>query len=593
MFTYNSRRSRRAVGTLLSTLTLCSPLVFGIARPAHAWGAEGHAFSAQLAVRSLPKSPFQEALARNEAWFAKASSHPDRWRGRNDAAEAGRHFLDAEHFGHGTHVTEIPAQYAEVVKTRTYQQLRTDGIVPWTVDRDYKLLVRALRDKRWEDAFVQAAYLSHYVADSHVPFHASENYDGQLSEPSQKGIHSRFETQTLQRSIKISDLKLGQPDKVTDPEGQIFGVLQASIDRVPEVLAADRAAVKASNGAYDDTYWGAFTPKSRTIAISRLEAAGRFLAGTLQAAWEEAGKPTPPAGFVMTDRLLPYAPEFVPRGETAAPNPPIVGEDDKQTARSRAKEINIPSKLVNRDVKAMLLLPTGYDAPENANRRYPVLYLLHGLGGNYQNWNAQSGIAAYAKDHPFIIVMPDGGNTWYANSDKFGKMGDFFGREMVEYIDKTYRTDARREGRVIAGLSMGGYGAWRTALDNPQTFCAAASLSGAFLAGDGDPASPQLSLIINSLYNKVPTKEEYGRERLVPRIEKFVKGKEYTGPALYFDIGTDDFIVDSGRVMEQSLLERGVPYEFSEFPGKHDWAYWDAHIRDVMQFAERHFGPAK
>src|SRR5262249_39792081 len=159
---------------------------------------EGHQYVARLAVDCLPESPFKDLLRRNTVWFAVNANYPDRWRNRPDYAENARHFLDTERFGHGRNVLDIPPEYGAVAAAQGYEALRKDGLLPWTVGREYQLLVRALRERRWEDAMVQAAYLGHYVADAHVPFHATENYDGQLSDPSQKGIHARFEEKVLQ-----------------------------------------------------------------------------------------------------------------------------------------------------------------------------------------------------------------------------------------------------------------------------------------------------------------------------------------------------------------------------------------------------------
>jgi S1/P1 Nuclease len=175
----------------------------------HAWGGVGHTYVAKLAVDSLPDSSLKTLFLLNKDWFAAASSHPDRWRNRPDSAEAPRHFLDGERFGFGADISKIPQDFAAVQKLRDYMKLRSDGMNPWTVRRIYQLLVLAMREKRWDDAMVQAAYLSHYVADAHVPFHATENYDGQLSEPSQKGIHARFESVMLEKSVAYSELKPG------------------------------------------------------------------------------------------------------------------------------------------------------------------------------------------------------------------------------------------------------------------------------------------------------------------------------------------------------------------------------------------------
>ena len=167
--------------------------VMSSALPVQAWGGTGHKLVARLAIANLPSSNFKQWLAKNETWFANASSHPDRWRNRVDHSEAPRHFLDTENFGVGTDALRIPLDFESVLKLSTYEQLRTDGVNPWTIGRVRANLVKALREKRWEDALVQAAYLSHYVGDAHVPVHASATYDGHLSSPQTRGIPPRFE----------------------------------------------------------------------------------------------------------------------------------------------------------------------------------------------------------------------------------------------------------------------------------------------------------------------------------------------------------------------------------------------------------------
>ncbi len=574
------------------TCALLGALVIGLAAvaPAFAWGGEGHSYAAILAVRSLPPSPLKTFWTTHETWLAINSSYPDRWRNRPDAAENPRHFLDAEHFGFGMDVTKIPRSFSDVVKVRTYEQLRTDGMVPWTVSRHYKLLVLALRQKRWENAMIESAYLSHYIADSHVPFHASANYDGQLSEPSQKGIHSRFETQTLQRSIKLSDLKTGEPLSVSDPIALTFDTLQASISQVPAILAADKEAVGKSGGEYNDTYWTAFLPISRSIAIARLEMAGRALAGLLQAAWNEAKQPAMPTTLVNADRLLPYAPIFVARGETAPPTPEPVPAWIKDVDRERVKTIQVPSKALGKEATINILLPADYDT---SKLRYPVLYLLHGASGAYSDWNKASAVAAYARERSLIIVMPDAnGDSFYLNSPGKGKVADYFIKELIPFVDKQYRTLAAKEGRAIAGLSMGGYGAWRLALDNAGTFACAASLSGALGFGEGDPGG--LRGFLTNLYGPTADQATYNKEALLPRIQSSITlDGHWAGPILYFDCGGDDFLLKDNRRMEEELLKRGVPYEYAEFKGQHEWIYWDEHIRDVLQFVERQISPAK
>ncbi|HZQ86363.1 MAG TPA: alpha/beta hydrolase family protein [Acidimicrobiales bacterium] len=155
----------------------------------------------------------------------------------------------------------------------------------------------------------------------------------------------------------------------------------------------------------------------------------------------------------------------------------------------RVTDVTFRSRALNGPVHADVLLPAGYDAPANATRRYPVLYLLHGHGGNHTDWVSHDADKVVG-DLPVIVVMPDGGyDGWY--SDWYGTDVDghvaapapgwetFHVRELMPWVDATYRTIADRRGRAVAGLSMGGFGAMSYAARHPDLFVAAGSFSGA------------------------------------------------------------------------------------------------------------------
>jgi putative tributyrin esterase len=555
-------------------------LVLCLTPKAHAWGGLGHQYVARLSISSLSNSSLKELFTKNADWLATASSHPDRWRNRPDAAEAARHFLDGERFGIGLQISKLPTDFAVLQKLRSYDQLRADGVNPWTVKRIYQLLMLALKEKRWEDAFVQAAYLSHYVADAHVPFHASENYDGQLTTPPQRGIHARFEEKVLERSIPFSALHSGEATKINDPTQFLLTTLEASLGDVASILAADRKAQDKAQSNESDAYWTAFIEATRPIAIRRLETGGRALAGLYEKAWREAGRPTPPVGFTMTDRLLPYAAPFTPRGTPLPPAQPVVTEEEKSHIRSNAVTLHLYSEaLGGKFVPFTVLLPKNY---YQSDQKFSVLYLLHGAWGKHSDWNLLSGVAAYAKDLPLIIVMPDSnGNGWYQDSIGLGNWQQFFEKELMPQIEQQFRTINSREGRALTGLSMGGYGAWKIGLDNPKKFCAVASLSGALTWGEGDVNTPGLSAMAKSLF-PMDTQKRYASGALWPRLIK------KNIPALYFDCGKDDFLVQANRSVERRLLENNIPYEYAEFDGAHTWPYWDAHIRDALNFVLRH-----
>ncbi len=565
-------------------LSICgAALLLGNANPVQAWGGTGHKFVARLAIANLPASNLKQWLTKNETWFANASSHPDRWRNRVDHSEAPRHFLDTENFGVGTDPLKVPIDFEAVLKLRTYDQLRTDGVNPWTIGRVRANLVKAMREKRWEDVLVQAAYLSHYVGDAHVPFHATANYDGQLSSPQQRGIHSRFEEKLVERTIKFEDLVVGKPDVLTNPITDALRVLNDSIKAVPAILEADRAAALEAGNTNSDGYFEKLSIASRAVAKQRLEAAGRNLAGELYAAWEIAGKPVPEQSVTLTDEWLPYAPPFVPRGTPVPPAQPVVSQDLQDKARLAVITKTLMSTMLKKQVSYNVVLPNSYGTD---NRKYPVVYLLHGAWGGYNDWNAKSGVAAYAATTDFIVVMPDSnGNSWYNDSPGSGAVESFITDELRKDVEKNYRTIGNRNGRALIGLSMGGYGALHLATSHNQLYCAAASLSGAVGWGTST-FDKNLKVMAKDLY-PTDTESRYIQDALLPSVVQHLTDGLYNGPSLYFDCGKEDFLIKSNQELEAALLTKQIPHEYSEFDGAHTWTYWDAHIRDAFQFMKR------
>ena len=144
----------------------------------------------------------------------------------------------------------------------------------------------------------------------------------------------------------------------------------------------------------------------------------------------------------------------------------FAGNSDRaQAPRSRLREGSFHSAALDRTMKYLVLLPQGYDT---SLRRYPVLYLLHGLTGDYKDWSTRTNLAEYSKTVPVIIVMPDAGNSWYTNAaDGTSKFEDYMPTELPADVVQKYRTINSRHGRTIAGLSMGGYGALKLALKRP------------------------------------------------------------------------------------------------------------------------------
>src|ERR1041385_6730043 len=157
------------------------------------------------------------------------------------------------------------------------------------------------------------------------------------------------------------------------------------------------------------------------------------------------------------------------------------GKSDKAEGPRRCETVPFESRLVGASLPYNVVLPADYNRASSKQKRYSVVYLLHGLGGSAADWvSNRSHLADYAAQYPFIIVVPEGKDGWYtdgiAPAEKFES---YFVEELIPDVDRRFRTLPAREGRAVAGLSMGGYGSMKFALKHPELFAFAASMSGA------------------------------------------------------------------------------------------------------------------
>lgn len=273
---------------LAALLSLLTFLLLPAPR-ARAWGEDGHHDINSLAVDCLPAN-LQPLYAANRPWIALHGVDPDLWR-QGYAPEAPHHFIDLDTWGMDI-ALHFPTDYWTACGLYGQAAVDKNGVVPWRIGQYYGKLVKAFKEHDTKGIVETSAWLGHYVADIHVPFHAAANYDGQLS--GQKGIHARFETALLKRQIKLTDLKPRSARLIAHPVAAAFGWAQESLRLTLPVLAADKEAV-ATDAAFGDAYYTAFGAKARPIAVQRLEEGAQDLASLWFSAWAEAGKPEMPA----------------------------------------------------------------------------------------------------------------------------------------------------------------------------------------------------------------------------------------------------------------------------------------------------------
>ena len=223
--------------------------------------------------------------------------------------------------------------------------------------------------------------------------------------------------------------------------------------------------------------------------------------------------------------------------------------------------------------------------PDGLSGRLPVLYLLHGLSDNQTIWGRHVPIADLVRDLPLIVVMPDGGKSFYCNNPAPGgdRYEDHIVQDVVGFIDRVFPTIASRKGRALAGNSMGGFGAFMLALRHPDMFAAAVSLSGAmtFARSRRFPANEYVSRLTAAL-----PAGKYSLFKLAGTLTGAANM-----PALRMDCGREDFLIGANRKFHKHLTKLGIAHEYVERPGGHCWPYWRDHIGETLEFVMRHLAP--
>ncbi len=209
----------------------------------------------------------------------------------------------------------------------------------------------------------------------------------------------------------------------------------------------------------------------------------------------------------------------------------------------------------------------------------PVLYLLHGLSDDDTIWSRRTSIERYVAPLGLAVVMPQVHRSYYADEAYGGRFWTFLTEELPELVGSFFRVSAAREDTFVAGLSMGGYGAFKWALHAPERFAAAASLSGALDVAGGRtartrPEDPQL-------YERV-----FGPEPVAGTpndLLTLVRDADPAAlPALGLWCGSEDGLIEANRRFVDACATADVELATSISPGEHEWGYWDHTIQDVL-----------
>lgn len=217
------------------------------------------------------------------------------------------------------------------------------------------------------------------------------------------------------------------------------------------------------------------------------------------------------------------------------------------------------STVLNRTMNYNVYLPPSYST--DTTKKYPVMYLLHGMGGSYNDWKnmGMQSIVDRAGGKEMVIIMPDGlNNAFYVDGYKSGINWDkYFEQEFIPYIEAKYRIDtANGKNRAIAGLSMGGFGAAYHGFKYPDKFSSAYSMSGAL------EVTGNLISVVN--------KNNY--------------------PAFTMECGTEDTLVGQMNVsFHNKLQQAGIPHDYITRSGSHSVEFWNACLPKAIVFASKYF----
>lgn len=245
------------------------------------------------------------------------------------------------------------------------------------------------------------------------------------------------------------------------------------------------------------------------------------------------------------------------------------------------------SQSLLRPVQFKMIIPNDR-ADCGASRRMRTLFLLHGYTGSAGNW-----VPEYlAEKYNFAIVMPNGENSFWVDGISTGhKFGEFIGEELVGYIRKTLGLAMTADETYIMGLSMGGFGALRTALAYPENFGKTAALSSALIIHSVAEMRP---VDKNSHANYEYYRECFGeldkaeKSRNNPEVlaeEILTKGGKM--PEIFMACGTEDFLLENNRQFHSFLSDKEIPHVYLESKGGHDMQFWDEYAK---KFIEMMFG---
>jgi putative tributyrin esterase len=242
------------------------------------------------------------------------------------------------------------------------------------------------------------------------------------------------------------------------------------------------------------------------------------------------------------------------------------------------------SRVLDLSTSMVVILPQPEPSPGGRRRKYPTLYLLHGLSDDHTIWQRRTSIERYVEPLGLAVVMPAVHRSFYTDMACGYRYWTFVSEELPALARSFFPLSDARKDNFVAGLSMGGYGAFKLALRHPDRYAAAASLSGALDIvrvtsaedeDDDDDWHDEMRGVFGDL------DEVAGSDNDLFHLARRV-ARSRVRPRLYQCCGTEDSLYPDNVRFKELAESVGLDLTYEEGPGEHEWGYWDRHIQNVL-----------
>ncbi|MBD8496995.1 alpha/beta hydrolase [Paenibacillus arenosi] len=241
------------------------------------------------------------------------------------------------------------------------------------------------------------------------------------------------------------------------------------------------------------------------------------------------------------------------------------------------------SETLGMSTNIQVMLPQHSALRASRDGKLPVLYLLHGLGADHTEWGRHSSIERLAEEKGIALVMPSVGRSYYTDMKKGAPYFTYLSEELPAVARSLFPLSERREDNFVAGISMGGYGAFKLGLSFPERYAAAASLSGGLdIVSRVNGPNSFLPFEVECIFGNIA--ELKGSENDLFVLASRLAASQQQPPHLYQCCGTGDFLYQDNLIFRNHAIAVGLTITYEEEPGEHEWGYWERKIKRVLDW---------